>query len=174
MVDGRRRRRKKDGFGRGVIRRHTEKLTKNENAENDELRSERAREASREDYELGEASLEQGDDGGVLVVLGVIEGSGAIMSSEAGISTRQQERSDGRRVAFLRGEEKSCGAILWSGIVHTSASSRQSVNDQSVAVLGSDHQRRISLLVGHDLVRVSASSDEAVHSLQLTKLRGEV
>ena len=54
--------------------------------------------------ELGEASLEQGDDGGVLAALSVIEGSGAIMISETRISTSKQQGSHGLKLATLRGK----------------------------------------------------------------------
>ena len=103
--------------------------------------SERKREASWGGSELGEASLEQGDDGGVLVALGKVEGSGAITSSEARISLSQQQGSDDLQSAFLRGNAKGCEAVIWAGLVNTSASSQQSVNDQSVVVQSSDHQR---------------------------------
>ena len=58
--------------------------------------------------ELGEASLDQGNDGGVLVVLGVIEGGVAIMCSEARISTSKQQGSHGLKLAL--------GIVLSEGI----------------------------------------------------------
>ena len=79
---------------------------------------------------------------------------------------------NGLQLAFLRGKNESCDTMFWAGIVHTSANSRQSVNNQSVAVEGSDHQRRISQLIGLDLVRVGVGSDEAINGLQLAFLRG--
>ena len=123
--------------------------------------------------EFGQSGLNQVGDGGVVHVHGDGEGSKAVVKSETGVSAHRKQRTDHVNEPLLTGCEESCAAVQGSGIVESSSSRNQHIDDLHVTILGGLDQRRISSkLVRGGLVDIGPSSDEALNDSNLPILTG--